>query len=103
MKFPWKSNKISKKEEKENKIDNEVGEQNGQAILGVNNKNYDLKSLPEDIRDLLERIKIAESQFRMQQDTVKLISVGREALVIKLKKKLKDVSQTDNDDKRINS
>ena len=103
MKFPWKSNKGSKKEEKKNKIDNEVGEQSGQAILRVNNKNYDLNSLPEDIRDLLERIKIAESQLRMQQDTVKLISVGREALVIKLKKKLKDVSHTNNDVKRINS
>ena len=61
------------------------------AILDFNGKKYDLNSLSDDIKEILKGLQIADTQFRMQQDNLKLIDISRKSLSAQLSQKLKNL------------
>ena len=70
----------------------ELSGQEGQPILTFEDKRYDLNSLPDEIKELVRGMQVADSQLRMHEDTVKVLAIGRQTLAIKLNEKLKAIS-----------
>ncbi len=62
-----------------------------EAILTFEDKKYDLKNLPKDIQELIKGMQVADAQLRMHEDTLKVLAVGRQHLVIQLKAKLESI------------
>jgi len=63
-----------------------------EAILTFEDKKYDLKKLPKDIKELIKGMQVADAQLRMHEDTLKVLAVGRQHLAIQLKSKLESIS-----------
>ncbi len=63
-----------------------------EPVLTFEGKQYDLKSLPEEIKELVRGMQVADAQLRMQEDTLKVLAVGRQTIARQLNDKLKDVS-----------
>ena len=59
-----------------------------EAILTFEDKKYDLKSLPQEIQELIKGMQVADAQLRMHEDTLKVLAVGRQHLIMQLKSKL---------------
>ena len=62
-----------------------------EAILTFEDKKYDLKSLPNDVQELVKGMQVADAQLRMHEDTLKVLAVGRQHLAIQLKSKLETI------------
>ena len=61
------------------------------AILDFNGKKYDINTLPDDVKEIIKGLQIADTQFKMQQDNLKLIDISRKTLGAQLNQKLKDL------------
>ena len=61
------------------------------AILDFDGKKYDINTLPDDVKEIIKGLQIADTQFKMQQDNLKLIDIGRKTLGSQLSQKLKDL------------
>ena len=61
------------------------------AILDFDGKKYDIKTLPDDVKEIIKGLQIADTQFKMQQDNLKLIDISRKTLGSQLNQKLKDL------------
>ena len=61
------------------------------SFITIDNKKYKVASLSEEIKNDLTGLRICESQQRLHQDTLKLLSISRQAITNQLKDKLKDV------------
>ena len=61
------------------------------AILTFEDKKYDLKSLPSDVKELVKGMQVADAQLRMHEDTLKVLAVGRQHLAMQLKSKLEKI------------
>tara|TARA_Y100001968_G_C18733440_1_gene425591 strand:+ start:77 stop:304 length:228 start_codon:yes stop_codon:yes gene_type:complete len=62
-----------------------------EAILTFEDKKYDLKSLPNDVKEIIKGMQVADAQLRMHEDTLKVLAVGRQHLAIQLKSKLENI------------
>ena len=62
-----------------------------EAILTFEDKRYDIKSLPKDVKELIKGMQVADAQLRMHEDTLKVLAVGRQHLAIQLKSKLESI------------
>ena len=62
-----------------------------EAILTFEDKKYDLKSLPKDLKELIKGMQVADAQLRMHEDTLKVLAVGRQHLAMQLKSKLESI------------
>ena len=60
------------------------------AILDFNGKKYDINTLRDDFKEIIKGLQIADTQFKMQQDNLKLIDISRKTLGAQLNQKLKD-------------
>ena len=60
--------------------------------LDFDGKKYDINSLPDEVKDLLKGLQIADTQIRMHKDTLRLIDLGRNSLSAQLKQKLENIS-----------
>ena len=47
-----------------------------EAILTFEDKKYDLKSLPNDIQELIKGMQVADAQLRMHEDTLKVLALS---------------------------
>ena len=92
MKLPWNSSNDSEKSEKPNYIEKMPEDQKQEPILTLDGKRYDLKSLPDEIKDILGKMRVADQQVRMHEDTVRVLSIGRQTLGVTLKEKIKDIT-----------
>ena len=63
--------------------------------LNIDGKNYEINSLSEDSKKLIEGLNIANAQVRMQEDSLKLLILGRNSLINNLKNTLKDIEPID--------
>ena len=63
--------------------------------LDFNGKKYDINSLPEEVKDLLKALQIADTQIRMHQDTLRLLDLGKNSLIAQLKQKLENISRVE--------
>ena len=59
-----------------------------EAILTFEDKKYDLKRLPQEVQELIKGMQVADAQLRMHEDTLKVLAVGRQHLIMQLKSKL---------------
>lgn len=60
-------------------------------ILTFEGKEYSLNTLPDPIKELVRGMQVADAQLRMYEDTLKILSLGRQTLAMQLNEKLKDV------------
>ncbi len=63
-----------------------------EAVLTFEDKKYDLNNLPKDVQELIKGLQVADAQLRMQEDTLKVLAVGRQHLAMQLKSKLESIN-----------
>ena len=71
---------MTKNEPKENK-----------AVLTFEGKKYLIDELSDEIKEIIKSLQIADAQLKMHEDTLKLISIGKNSLVNELRKKLNNI------------
>ena len=64
-------------------------------ILTFEGKRYDLNALPNELKELVRGMQVADAQLRMHEDTLKVLAVGRQSLALQLNEKLKDIQPID--------
>ena len=63
----------------------------GNPVLTFEGKKYLINELSNDIKESIKGLQIAETQLKMYQDTLKLLSISRNSLASQLREKLKTV------------
>ena len=63
-----------------------------EAILTFEDKKYDIKSLPKEVQELIKGMQVADAQLRMHEDTLKVLALGRQHLIMQLKSKLETIN-----------
>ena len=58
-------------------------------VLTFEGKKYLINELSNEIKDSIKELQIAETQLKMHQDTLKLLSISRNYLANQLREKLK--------------
>ena len=64
--------------------------------LDFDGKKYDINSLPDEVKDLIKGLQIADTQIRMHKDTLRLLDLGRNSIGAQLKQKLENISPVEN-------
>ena len=62
-------------------------------VLTFDGKKYFINQLSNDIKESIKGLQIAETQLKMHEDTLKLLSISRNSLVNQLREKLKKIEQ----------
>ena len=60
-------------------------------VLTFEGKKYLINELSDDIKESIKGLQIAETQLKMHEDTLKLLSISRNALANQLREKLKKI------------
>ena len=63
----------------------------GNPVLTFEGKKYLINELSNDIQESIKGLQIAETQLKMHEDTLKLLSISRNYLANKLREKLKNI------------
>ena len=61
----------------------------GNPVLTFEGKKYFINQLSKEIKESIKGLQIAETQLKMHEDTLKLLSISRNTLVNQLREKLK--------------
>jgi len=61
-------------------------------VLTFEGKRYDLNSLPDEVKELVRGMQVADAQLRMHEDTLKVLAVGRQAMAMQLNEKLQQIA-----------
>ena len=56
-----------------------------ESILNFDGKKYAIDSLSKEAQELIRGVRVADSQLKFHEDTLKVIALGRQALALKLK------------------
>ena len=70
---------------------NENTSDHDNPILKFEGKKYLINELSNDIKESIKGLQIAETQLKMYQDTLKLLSISRNSLANQLREKLKTI------------
>jgi hypothetical protein len=62
-------------------------------VLTFEGKKYLINNLSSDIKETIKGLQIAETQLKMHEDTLKLLSISRRSLANQLKEKLKNIEE----------
>jgi len=68
-----------------------VTEENQQPLLTFEGKRYDLNTLPEELKELVRGMQVADAQLRLHEDTLKVLAVGRQTMAMQLNERLQTV------------
>ena len=60
-------------------------------VLTFEGKKYMINDLSNDIKESIKGLQIAETQLKMYQDTLKLLSISRNSLANQLRAKLQNL------------
>jgi hypothetical protein len=60
-------------------------------VLTFEGKRYDLNTLPDEIKELVRGMQVADAQLRFHEDTLKVLAVGRQSMAMQLNERLKSV------------
>ena len=60
-------------------------------VLTFEGKEYLINDLSKDIKESIKGLQIAETQIKMHEDTLKLLSISRNFLANQLREKLKNL------------
>ena len=63
-----------------------------EATLTFEDNKYDINSLPKEVQELIKGMQVADAQLRMHEDTLKVLAVGRQHLIMQLKSKLETIN-----------
>ncbi|KKZ15223.1 MAG: hypothetical protein TH68_01505 [Candidatus Synechococcus spongiarum 142] len=64
---------------------------NEPPILSFEGKRYDINSLSDDIKQVIVGMQVADAQIKMHQDTVKLLTISRQAMGRQLNERLRTI------------
>ena len=70
---------------------NENTNDSANPVLTFEGKKYLINDLSKDIKESIKGLQIAETQIKMYEDTLKLISISRNSLANQLREKLKNL------------
>ncbi len=70
----------------------EVEPDNQPPVLTFEGKRYDLNTLPNEMKELVRGMQVADAQLRMHEDTLKVLAVGRQSMAMQLNEKLKSIN-----------
>ena len=70
---------------------NENPNDSANPVLTFEGKKYLINELSKDIKESIKGLQIAETQLKMHEDTLKLLSIGRNSLANQLREKLKNI------------
>ena len=68
----------------------ETNPENNTPVLTFEGNKYNINDLSTDTKEIIKGLQIAETQLKMHEDTLKLLSIGRNSLANQLREKLKD-------------
>ena len=60
-------------------------------VLTFEGKKYLINELSNEIKESIKALQIAETQLKMHEDTLKLLSISRNSLANQLREKLKNL------------
>ena len=60
-------------------------------VLTFEGKKYLINELSEDIKESIKGLQIAETQLKMHEDTLRLLSISRNSIANQLREKLKNL------------
>ena len=63
----------------------------GNPVLTFEGKKYFINDLSKDIKESIKVLHVAETQLKMHQDTLRLLSISRNHLANQLREKLKNL------------
>ena len=69
---------------------NSQSQQNSPLLTFDGNK-YDINTLPNETKELVKGLQVADNQLRLYEDTLKVLAIGRQSLAKQLNEKLKEV------------
>ena len=69
----------------------ETSNDSANPVLTFEGKKYLINELSNDIKESIKGLQIAETQLKMHEDTLKLLSISRNALANQLREKLKNL------------
>ena len=61
-------------------------------VLTFEGKKYDLNALPDEVKELVRGMQVADAQLRMHEDTLKVLAVGRQSMAKHLNDKLQGIT-----------
>ena len=64
--------------------------ENKNPVLTFEGKKYNVNDLSSKTKEIIKGLQIAETQLKMYEDTLKLLSIGRNSLANQLREKLKN-------------
>ena len=70
---------------------NENSNDSSNPVLTFEGKKYLINELSKDIKESIKGLQIAETQLKMYEDTLKLLSISRNSLANQLREKLKNL------------
>lgn len=59
-------------------------------VLTINDKKYDINTLSDQAKEAIGRVQLADAQIQLTRDRLKLLTIGRETLLISLQQELED-------------
>ena len=66
-------------------------QQNTDNKIKIDNSEYYFDSLPDEAKKLVAGLRTADTQLRMHEDTLRLISIGKAKMIEDLKKILEQI------------
>ena len=60
------------------------------GVLTFDGKKYFIDELSDEVKEIIRRLQIADAQIKMHEDTLKLISLGKNVLANDLRKNLEN-------------
>ena len=70
---------------------NENTNDTANPVLTFEGKKYLINELSKDTKESIKGLQIAETQLKMHEDTLKLLSISRNSLANQLREKLKNL------------
>ncbi len=64
---------------------------NKKPVLTFDGKKYIMEDLSDEIKEVIKSLQIADAQLKMHEDTLKLLSIGKNSLVNDLRKRLEGI------------
>ena len=64
----------------------------GNPVLNFEGKKYFINELSKEIKESVKALQIAETQLKMHQDTLKLLTISRNTLANQLREKLTKIN-----------
>tara|TARA_B000000609_G_C23922132_1_gene214037 strand:+ start:75 stop:290 length:216 start_codon:yes stop_codon:yes gene_type:complete len=63
--------------------------ENSNPVLTFEGKKYMINDLSKETKEIIKGLQVAETQLKMHEDTLKLLSISRNSLANQLREKLK--------------